>query len=210
MKFFWALLLGMFSVNVLAEQLSVDYKSFYIHVRKLDDEDTQALQFAFGFLHVQEQRLCKIESAMITTQKQNLPLEVSLENRFTVPVDKILKLAKAKVVIDLQDQANQCDMSVQIETKAKYLKRIYTQQELLFLFNQYETFFADMGGFLSFMMPIATGLTFYFHQPPANGHNRSGLAPKNNKLVLSKAWIEANNELLLDHTPFRITAVTSK
>ncbi|MFQ3192716.1 MAG: hypothetical protein ACI936_003869, partial [Paraglaciecola sp.] len=35
---------------VIADEVEVRYKTFYSHVKKLDNEDTQALQFAFGFM----------------------------------------------------------------------------------------------------------------------------------------------------------------
>ena len=79
-----------------ADTLEVEYASFYSHVKKLDDPETNALRFAFGFQHIVDKRLCHINSAQITTQKQTLPLIVENNRRFTVPTDKILKMAKAK------------------------------------------------------------------------------------------------------------------
>ncbi|MFT6990518.1 MAG: hypothetical protein ACJASL_002496, partial [Paraglaciecola sp.] len=83
MKFF---ILGLFilSTHAAAETLEVEYKSFYSHVKKLDDPATNALRFAFGFVHIAEKRLCHISSAQIITQKQTLPLTVENNNRFTV------------------------------------------------------------------------------------------------------------------------------
>ena len=68
-----------------AETIDVEYSRFYSHVKKLDNEDTQALQFAFGFLRVGEGRLCDINQADIVTDKQTMTLDVSKEGRFTVP-----------------------------------------------------------------------------------------------------------------------------
>ena len=95
-----------------AEVIEVEYKSFYSHVKKLDDEDTNALQFAFGFIKVGEGRLCEVRDAHIITDKKMIPLDVTDEYRFTVPTDRVLKLAEARVSIDLAEPANQCDMSV--------------------------------------------------------------------------------------------------
>ena len=146
-----------------AETIDVEYSRFYSHVKKLDNEDTQALQFAFGFLRVGEGRLCDINQADIVTDKQTMTLDVSKEGRFTVPTERALKLANAYVRIDLKEAANLCDMSVQLETQPSYLKPHYTVEELNFLYAQYEAFFNEMGSFLSFLMPSVTGLMIQFN-----------------------------------------------
>ena len=108
------LLLGLMTVDSKAETIDVEYSRFYSHVKKLDNEDTQALQFAFGFLRVGEGRLCGVSSAEIVTDKKTMSLDVSDEGRFTVPTERALKLADALVRISLDEAANVCDMSVQL------------------------------------------------------------------------------------------------
>ena len=157
-----SLFIGVGSSSVAAETIDVEYSRFYSHVKKLDNEDTQALQFAFGFVRVGEGRLCEVNGASIVTDKKTMPLEVSGEGRFTVPTEKALKLANALVRIDLNERANVCDMSVQLETKPEYLKQYYTKDDLTFLYGQYEAFFNEMGSFLSFMMPSVKGLMIQF------------------------------------------------
>ena len=209
MKFF---ILGLFilSTHAAAETLEVEYKSFYSHVKKLDDPATNALRFAFGFVHIAEKRLCHISSAQIITQKQTLPLTVENNNRFTVPTDKILKMARANVVIELDDQANQCDMSVQLETLPSYLKTQYTHDELLLLFNQYQAFFDKMGGFLSFMMPSAEGLLFHFGADLSFPKKLRALLDENGAIFLSKTWIMEHKNVDLPYKPLRITAFVEK
>lgn len=193
-----------------AETLEVEYSSFYSHVKKLDDPNTNALRFAFGFLHIADKRLCHINSAQIITQKQTQTLTIENNNRFTVPTDKILKMAKAKVVIELDDQANQCDMSVQLETLPDFLKTQYSHDELLLLFNQYQAFFDEMGGFLSFMMPSAEGLLFHFDTDVNLPKELQTLRDKNGRLVLSETWLMQQNGLELANKPLRITAMVEK
>ena len=198
------------STPVIAETLDVEYSSFYSHVKKLDDPDTDALRFAFGFMHIAEKRLCHISSAKITTQKQTLPLTVENNNRFTVPTNKILKLARAKVIIELEDQANQCDMSVQLETLPSFLKTQYNHDDLLSLFNQYQAFFDEMGGFLSFMMPAAKGLLFHFDENARLPKNLQSLVDSKGVLTLSKSWLMQQKSLSLPFKPVRITAIVKK
>jgi hypothetical protein len=193
-----------------AETLDVEYKSFYSHVNKLDNPETDALRFAFGFLHIDEKRLCHISSAKIVTQKQTLPLALEKNQRFTVPSDKILKMARAKVIIELNDQANKCDMSVQLETLPRFLKTQYTQGELILLFNQYEAFFDKMGSFMSFMMPSAQGLLFYFDENVSLPESLKVLVDKNGALALSKSWLMQQKNLTLTKKPIRITAIVKK
>jgi hypothetical protein len=197
-------------IQASAETLDVQYSRFYSHVKKLDNPQTNALRFAFGFQHIAHNRLCHISRAQIVTPKQTLILTVENNNRFTVPTDKILKMARAKVVIELDDQANQCDMSVQLETLPSYLKTQYSHDELLVLFNQYQAFFDEMGGFLSFMMPSAEGLLFHFGADLSFPKKLRALLDENGAIFLSKTWIMENKNVDLPYKPLRITAFVEK
>lgn len=193
-----------------AETLEVEYASFYSHVKKLDNPETNALRFAFGFWHIGQQRLCQVTAAKIVTQKQQLPLVIESSGRFTVPLDKILKMAKATVDIDLADQANQCDMSVQLETLPKYLKTRYNNDELLLLFNQYQSFFKDMGGFLSFMMPAVDGLNLLIEDEAGLTDELKAMLNADGVLLLTYEWIKQGHALALPQKPLRITANIDK
>jgi hypothetical protein len=208
MKHLVVFLLGIFTAtNGLAETIQVDYKRFYSHVSKLGDEDTKALQFAFGFIRVGEGRLCEITQAQIVTPKQTLPLDVSPEYRFTVPKDKILKMAEAMVEVTFVEAANLCDMSVQLETKAEYLKTHYSADDLKFLHEQYEAFFNEMGGFLSFMMPSVQGLMIHFSNKFLDTSLADAPAITNGMLLLDDHWLEQHKDLTLPEVPLRITAL---
>jgi hypothetical protein len=201
----------LFSASIShAETLVVPYSSFYSHVNKIAGEETSALQFAFGFKLVQSTELCKIDSAFIRTQKQRLPLSLIKQQRFTVPSDKILKMARAEVVVELQQAANRCDMSVQLETKAEHLKPDYEQQELQMLLSQYQAFFSGMGGFLSFMMPDVHGLTLHFSDNIDLLSLPEGLTLEQGMLQLSSEWIASSKGLKLESAPLRITAIVRK
>jgi hypothetical protein len=202
-------LCGLSGLTAHAESIDVEYSRFYSHVKKLDNEDTQALQFAFGFVRVGEGRLCGIKNAEIVTDKQTLPLEVSNEGRFTVPTEKALKLANALVRIDLKEAANVCDMSVQLETKAEYLKQYYSQEELTFLFEQYAAFFNEMGSFLSFLMPSVKGLMIQFDDKNLDFITPQGVQINNGVLQLEQQWISEAKGLTLPRAPLRITAMAS-
>jgi hypothetical protein len=191
---------------LMAQTIEVAYGSFYSHVKQLNNPDTDALQFAFGFKHIDHGRLCEISSAAIVTEKQRLVLKVNQDNRFLVPTDKILKLARAQVVIELADQPNKCDMSVQLETQPQYLKTQYSSEDLSMLFSQYQSFFADMGSFLSFLMPSAEGLILSFAEELNLPSELSHLLDESGKIQLSEDWISLGQSLSLPVKPLRITS----
>ncbi len=201
--------IGFSSTQVVAETIDVEYSRFYRHVKKLDNEDTQALQFAFGFVRVGEGRLCGVNAASIVTDKKTMELEVSDEGRFTVPTERALKLANALVRIDLVERANVCDMSVQLETKPEYLKQYYKKEELTFLYEQYEAFFNEMGSFLSFMMPSVKGLMIQFDDKNLDFITPQGVQINNGVLQIEQDWIDDAKGLTLPHAPLRITAMAS-
>jgi len=206
-----ALLLSLlFSYNAASEQLAVEYKRFYSHVKKLDNEDTQALQFSFGFLRVGENRLCKINNAQIVTDKKTLPLNVTPEYRFTVPDEKVLKMADAQVMIDLDEPANVCDMSVQLETRPEYLKQHYTAEDLTFLMDQYTAFFNEMGSFLSFLMPSVEGLMVHFNDQSLDFRFKQPPHITQGTMLLDKAWLNKKTGLELPQKPLRITAIAQR
>ncbi|AEP29932.1 DUF2987 domain-containing protein [Brumicola nitratireducens] len=193
-----------------ADEVEVSYKTFYSHVKKLDNEDTQALQFAFGFKHVGTGELCTINKARISTQKVQLPLTVTAENRFTIQSEKALSLADAFVVIDFKEPSNQCDISVQLETKPEFLKAEYTFEEMQFIYEQYEAFFNEMGSFLSFMMPTVKGLMFQFSDQDLREATKTGEMVNAGTLMLDDEWFERKKGLKLQTIPLRITAMASK
>ncbi len=202
-------LLVSFSAMVSSETIDVEYSRFYSHVNKLNSEDTQGLQFAFGFLRVGESRLCGINKAEIVTDKKIIPLEVSSEGRFTVPHERALKLADGIVRIDLAERANLCDMSVQLETVSTYVKTSYSADDLKLIYAQYEAFFNEMGGFLSFMMPSVEGLMFQFEDQNLDFHSDAHPPIMKGIMRLDESWINENNTLNLPVEPLRITAIAS-
>ena len=194
----------------VADEVEVKYKTFYGHVSKLDNEDTQALQFAFGFKHVGSGELCTINKARISTQKVQIPLTVTPENRFTIQSEKALRLANAFVVIDFKEPSNQCDISVQLENKSAYLKTEYTFQEMQFIYQQYEAFFNEMGSFLSFMMPTVNGLMLQFSDKNLRETTKTGETINAGTLMLDNEWFERSRGLKLQTMPLRITAIATK
>ena len=189
--------------------LEVEYKTFYSHTRKLSGDDITALRFAFGFTNIHaEGALCHIDNAYIHTQKVDIPLIVSAEQRFSIPSEKALRLADAKIMLAIREQTNHCDINVQIETLPEYLKEQYNQADMSFILNQYMAFFDEMGGFMSFLMPQVSGLQLRFEDDNLNADLGNQLTIVQGILRLSKAQIGALKGFTLPHAPLRITALT--
>ncbi|WP_018981798.1 DUF2987 domain-containing protein [Salinimonas chungwhensis] len=205
-----ALAVTLFTGPVIAENLEIEYSKFYSHLRKLNSDDVQALEFAFGFMRVGEGRLCEIKDAEIVTDKKILPITVTDEQRFTLPDEKALKLAAARVHVDLAEPANVCDMSVQLQTKPAYLKTEYTPEELAMLVEQYDAFFNEMGSFLSFMMPSVKGLTVQFANEQMSRPLKDAPAINGGYLQLPLEWIEQGKSLTLPEKPLRVTAIATR
>ncbi|AWL11961.1 hypothetical protein HMF8227_01486 [Saliniradius amylolyticus] len=199
---------------VNANTLELDYKSLYSHVRKLDDDTMPALQFAFGLLDNRSTggQLCQIQSATLVTQKKKFELPVTEEGRFTVWAERALKMAKAKVKLQLTESAEHCDMSVQLEAKPEYNKTQYDLAELRALSEQYQVFFDEMGSFLSFLMPGTQGIQLQFDVAPMPGEVTLNGKPvdlpvHDRQIRLSSSWLtEQGGELSLPKAPKRITA----
>ncbi|GAB54996.1 hypothetical protein GPUN_0861 [Glaciecola punicea ACAM 611] len=198
------------SKTAKSEELQVAYKTFYSHVKKLDSQETNALQFAFGFMNIRTKSLCQINSARISTEKQQIPIEITPEYRFTLPSERALRLADAVVILDLTEPSNICDISVQLETKPEHVKSSYTSQELDLLYDQFATFFDDIGGFMSFMMPEVDGLTIQFKDKNLTAALSNGMQIKDGKLILSSNELPILNNVILPSVPLRITAKTSR
>ena len=203
-------LLLLSSQPVLAEALEIEYSRFYSHLRKLNSDDVQALEFAFGFSRVGQGRLCDIQKAEIVTDKKTMPVVVTPEQRFTLPQEKALKLASAMIHIELEEAANVCDMSVQLQTKPEYLKQHYSAEDLAMLVEQYEAFFNEMGSFLSFMMPSVKGLTFQFENENLSRPVKDAPNINAGYLQLPKSWLKDGKSLTLPEKPLRVTAIASR
>ena len=113
-------------------------------------------------------------------------------------------------MIDFKEPSNQCDISVQLETKPEFLKAEYTFEEMQFIYEQYEAFFNEMGSFLSFMMPTVKGLMLQFSDQDLREATKTGEMVNAGTLMLDDEWFERKKGLKLQTIPLRITAMASK
>lgn len=198
-----------------ADWIHRDYADFYRHLRKLNDEELSQLQLAFGFVNVRSKALCSVQHVIIDTPKQKMPMPV-IRNRFVLPAENALKLANAKVRIEIAEPANQCDLSVQLEAQHQHYKAQISAADLKLLDQQFSNFFSEMGGLLSFMMPSSQGLVVQFYQDEIasvkqNLAQKAGFSWVEDKLYIQSDWIKSNqSELNLVKKPLRVTALVKK
>lgn len=208
---FCALVLFLNLTNpVESATLQVKYKTFYSHLSKLNADDTNALQFAFGFMNIRTKQLCEINSGRISTEKQQIPIVITPENRFTLPSEKVLRMAEALVILELTEEANICDISVQLETKPEFVKESYSGDELDVIYQQYMNFFDGIGSFMSFLMPDVDGLTIQFKDKTLTTALANGMLIKDGILIVDSHDIAQLNNVVLPQLPLRITAKTTK
>lgn len=157
-----ALMLAMTAQPLTADELHLEYADFYSHLRKLNNDELNTLQFAFGFLNVRSKELCQVESVLIDTDKQDIKIPVQSNQRFVLPNEKALKMAKARMLVKLSEPKNQCDLSVLLEVKPDLYAEGVSAKNLLQYADAFNHFFDKMGSFLSFMMPSPEGLKIGF------------------------------------------------
>jgi|GEM_PF-3912839 len=201
--------------------LSVEYKKFYIHLRKLDPEDMPRLHFAFGFILPKTKAICPIENVYIHTPKQDIPITTAHTNRFSLPKERALKLAEAEVHVRFQSQflldygvtADMCNLSVRLEANLPQ-KAALPPTELQSLNIEFKTFFEKMGaGLFSFMMPEPHGVKLHLKQEYASTQSHGlfqGMRISNGTVLLEDHWIRDNHQNLdLSHVS-HITAWVGK
>ena len=200
-------LTALLSSNLVAADLNLEYKAFYSHLKKLDKPELDQLEFTFGFRYVAGEGLCHIDNVVISTPKQQIPVDVINGQRFRLPTENALKLADAQVWISVQEPTNQCDMSVQLQARPLALSSEYSSESLNNLVTQFDTFFDDMGGFMSFMMPSPQGLQLHFSQQPdiAGLQTSHGSKLDDTTLWLNKDDIETGKTLKFSQLPYQIT-----
>lgn len=201
--------------------LSVEYKTFYSHLRKLDAEDMPHLHFAFGFVLPKTRAVCPIENLYIHTPRQDIPIATTRTNRFSLPKERALKLAEAEVHIRFQAQflkdygvtAEVCNLSVRLEANLPQ-KNALPPAELQTLNSEFKTFFEKMGaGLFSFMMPEPHGVKLHLKQEYASTQSHGlfqGMRISNGMVLLEDHWIRDNHQNLdLSHVS-HITAWIGK
>lgn len=203
---FLALSILLFSsiTNAVSEQTQIteiEYKVFYSHLRKLDPEEFDALQFAFGFKKHNSDEMCQLRKVLIHTPKKDMDVRVTAQNRFTLPKEKALKLAEATVKLDFDYAPSKCDMSVLLQANPEWLGEEITSDKLRYLNNQFKAFFDSMGGGLfSFLMPETKGIKLHLNSDYASQqlhlNNQQGITYQGELLFVADQWIKVNQQIL--------------
>lgn len=190
--------------NAVPEQTQIteiEYNVFYSHLRKLDPEEFDALQFAFGFKKHNSDEMCQLKKVLIHTPKKDMNVRITTQNRFTLPKEKALKLAEATVKLDFAYAPSKCDMSVLLQANPEWLGEEITSEKLRYLNSQFKAFFESMGGGLfSFLMPETKGIKLHLNSDYAGQQlllgKKEGITHQAKLLLVADHWIEANQQSL--------------
>ncbi len=190
-------LLGCLTIPVFA--IDVEYKVFYANVKRLKDESTEALQFRFRFNDEQTGKPCAFESLYIHTQKKDLPIVVGEDKYFSVPSEKALYWAGAKIRSHGHPADQVCSLASAIETKPQHLQVEYTPEKLHYLSVQYDNFFSTMGSMMAFLMPKNNGLRLQFnsedialkayHQMKSQS-DVQGISYQQKQVIVEHLWLQ--------------------
>ena len=215
-------LLVLFSALMIAPTQAIDteYKVFYSNVKRLKDESTEALRFRFRFVDVASKQSCQFDSLYIHTQKKDMPILVSSSGHFSVPSEKALYWADAKIRSKGHPIKQKCQLESGIETKPEYLKRRYSRDELVYLDKQYSNFFSAMGSMMAFLMPKNNGLRVVFADPASHQISLQQLQERFPKTVIETSGttlqlpsflIEAiSDELFFPAAPVKILPLVAR
>lgn len=200
-------LLGILLVSTLSfaepnTPVEIEYKVFYSHLRKLDPEKFEALQFAFGFIKHNASAMCPLSKVTIHTPKKDIEVEIATSNRFTLPKERALKLADATVLLNFDtDDAADCDMSVLLQANPEWINSELNAEQIRYLNSQFKTFFESMGASLfSFLMPETKGLKLHLKPEFKNHHfsesHYKSIERKGDLLLVGDSWISDNQQVL--------------
>lgn len=199
------------SSSVYASEMVIEYKRFYSHLNKLDSETMPSLIYTFGLLAQQPTQFsCQINSAYIHTQKVDLPLQINAFGRFSLPLEKALKLAGATIHLDIEGSEQVCDMSMSVEVDPQLLTVRPTQQQLNVWHSEFNVFFDEVGGMLAFMLPSVSGLVLHYAEPVRLAVMQSAASQHDNQLSLPATLFATFAQQNVQQIPYRVTALMAK
>ncbi|MBO1255058.1 DUF2987 domain-containing protein [Alteromonas sp. 5E99-2] len=211
MKSLLVLILSLsFVLEAWGNTIETKYYDFHRHIQNLRHPDTSKLTYSFGFIHVDTQTLCQINEATLALKDQTIDLIVDTEYRFKMPSTDDSELANGKVVLDVIESPDACEMSVRLETKEEYLKVKYSKEDLNDIKRQYVAFFNEMGSFMSFGVPSVNGLMITFDNKYLY-HDFKGIGKiQNGFMIIENQMLSDIDTIIFPEVPARITALTSR
>lgn len=144
--------------SLQAAPISLEYQGFYQRLKQVNKGHYPLVELAF---FVPGKDKCRIESGTISTEKESFPLTITKDQRLFLPFDDKLKSDRALINLNIEGQAESCNISMQV--RAKQTKRNYAQNELLEIQAQMDALLDEMQGFpMRYFSSDIAGINFVF------------------------------------------------
>ncbi|MCG9696668.1 DUF2987 domain-containing protein [Shewanella sp. Isolate11] len=193
------LLLGS-SFITTAAPISLEYQGFYARLKTLNAGHFPLVDIAFS---VPKQNGCLIETGYISTEKERFPLVITEQQRIFIPFDDTLKSERALINLQMQDDAQQCGIAMQI--RAKQTQQIYQQAELIALKADMNNLLNKLQGFpMRYFSADIDGISFQFEDSASviiDGKQQQ----TNHQFSLSSDQIELLSELKFSVQPIVVS-----
>ncbi|MCE9687367.1 DUF2987 domain-containing protein [Shewanella sp. AS16] len=146
------------SATAGAAEVSLGYGDFYGRLKTVNKGHYQLVELAFS---VPKTAGCRLLGGNIATESVQYPLTYTEDQRLFIPFDDALKTERALVKLDIEGDAKDCGIAVQLRTKQTQTD--YSQAELIQIRQEMDNLLDAMQGFPMryFRAPI-TGLNFEF------------------------------------------------
>lgn len=155
---FSCLLLG--SITAQATPISLEYQGFYQRLKQVSKGHYPLIELTFS---VPKAQGCVVISGYIATEKEQFPLTITDSQRIFIPYDGRLKSDRALVHLEMENDASQCGIAMQI--RAKQTQPQYQQADLVMLQAQMDDLLHTMQGFpMRYFTDDIRGLNFEFDQ----------------------------------------------
>ncbi|WP_299495346.1 DUF2987 domain-containing protein [uncultured Shewanella sp.] len=148
-------------MSVFAAPFSLEYQGFYQRLKKVNLGHFQLIEMAFL---VPNKTLCRIKSGNIATEKHIYPLTYNDDQQLYLPFDAQLKRDRALINMDIEGNARDCRIMMQI--RGRQLKSSYKATEMKQIQNEMNRLLKSLQGFPMkyFYQPI-TGVNIEFDEP---------------------------------------------
>ncbi|MBW8186598.1 DUF2987 domain-containing protein [Shewanella nanhaiensis] len=144
--------------SLQAAPISLEYQGFYQRLKQVNKGHYPLVELAF---FVPGKDKCHIKSGTISTEKESFPLTITKDQRLFLPFDDKLKSDRALINLDIEGQAENCNISMQV--RAKQTKLNYAQSELLEIQAQMDALLDEMQGFpMRYFSADIAGINFVF------------------------------------------------
>ena len=141
--------------------ISLEYQGFYQRLKQVNKGHYPLIELAFS---VPKDNGCIIKDGFISTEKEQFPLTITAEQRVFIPFDERLKSDRALINLQMENDARQCGVAMQI--RAKRTSTDYSQADLLAIQAQMDELLHSMQGFpMRYFTDDIAGISFEFVEP---------------------------------------------